>query len=144
MSKHTRALVLVALVVAMNLAGLTAIAQAQPPDGIEQFRRGERASQEDRTPAQAVEEFRRGEQASQEQTAADATVGRLLARERSSIPSGTPAQVPVPVQPPEPSEQPDWLVPALGGLAAVLALVAGLVVLAAKRAGRRVRAGQAA
>ena len=87
--------------------------------------------------------FRRGERASQEQTTADATVRRLLARERSSIPSGTPAQVPVPVQPPEPGGQPDWLVPAIGGLAAVLALVAGLVVLAARRTGRRVRTGQA-
>jgi hypothetical protein len=44
----------------------------------------------------------------------------------------------------EPSGQPDWLVPAIGVLAAVLALVAGLVVMAAERAGRRVRAGQAA
>jgi hypothetical protein len=144
MSKRTRALVLVAIVAAMNLAGLTAIAQAQPPDGIEQLRRGERASQEDSTPAEAMEEFRRGERASQEQTTADATVRRLLARERFSIPNGTPAQVPVPVQPPEPSGQPDWLVPAIGGLAAVLALVAGLVVMATRRTGRRVRTGQAA
>jgi hypothetical protein len=116
MSKPTRALVLVAMVMAMNLAGLTAIAQAQPPDAVEQFRRGERASQEDNTPADAVERFRRGERASQEQTAAEdqtaagATVRRLLARERSSIPSGTPAQVPAPVQPDQPSGQPTWLV----------------------------------
>jgi hypothetical protein len=144
MSKRTHALVLVAMVAAMNLAGLTAIARAQPPDAIEQFRRGERASQDDSTPAEAVEEFRRGERASQEQTTADATVRRLLARERFSIPNGTPAQVPVPVQPPEPSGQPDWLVPAIGGLAAVLALVAGLVVMGTRRTGRRVRTEQAA
>jgi hypothetical protein len=124
MSKRARALVFGAMLAAMNLAGMTAIAQAQPPDGVEQFRRGERASQE--------------------QTTADATVRRLLARERFSIPNGTPAQVPVPVQPPEPSGQPDWLVPAIGGLAAVLALVAGLVVMATRRTGRRVRTGQAA
>jgi hypothetical protein len=144
MSKRRHALVLVAMVAAMNLAGLTAIAQAQPPDAVEQFRRGERASQDDSTQAEAVEEFRRGERASQEQTTADATVRRLLARERFSIPNGTPAQVPVPVQPPRSGGQPDWLVPAIGGLAAVLALVAGLVVMATRRTGRRVRTEQAA
>jgi hypothetical protein len=147
------------MVAAMNLAGLTAIAQAQPPDTVEQFRRGEWASQEDSTPAdaagrfrqserasqqqpttaEAVEEFRRGERASQEQTAADATVRRLLARERSSIPSGTPAQVPAPVQPDQPSGQPTWLVVSLGGLA----VVAGLALLAARRANRRAQVGHA-
>ena len=65
MSKHTRALILTAIVVAMNLAGMTAIAQAQPPDAVEQFRRGERASQQQPTTAEAVEEFRRAERASQ-------------------------------------------------------------------------------
>jgi hypothetical protein len=142
MSKRARTLILGVALAAMNLAGMTAIAQAQPPDAVEQFRRGERASQEQSTPAEAVEEFRRSERASQEQTTADATVRRLLARERSSIPNGTPAQVPV--QPPEPSGQPDWLVPAIGGLAAVLALVAGLVVMATRRTGRRIRTEQAA
>jgi hypothetical protein len=146
MSKRARTLILGVALAATNLAGMTAVAQAQPPDVVEQFRRGERASQDDSTPGEAVEEFRRSERASQEQTTADATVRRLLARERFSIPNGTPAQVPVPVQPPEPSGQPDWLVPAIGGLAAVLALVAGLVVLATRRTGtsRRVRTGQAA
>jgi hypothetical protein len=43
------------------------------------------------------------------------------------------------VRPAEPSGQPDRLVPAIGVLTAVLALVAGLVVLAARRAGRWVR-----
>jgi hypothetical protein len=126
MSKRARTLILGVALAATNLAGMTAVAQAQPPDGVGQFRRGERAFQE--------------------QTTADATVRRLLARERFSIPNGTPAQVPVPVQRPEPSGQPDWLVPAIGGLAAVLALVAGLVVLATRRTGtsRRVRTGQAA
>jgi hypothetical protein len=150
MSKRTHALVLAAIVAAMNLAALTAIAQAQPPDAVEQFRRGERASQQDNTPADAVERFRRGERASQEQTAAedqtaaDATVQRLLARERSSIPSGTPAQVPAPVQPDQPSGQPTWLVVSLGGLAAALAVVAGLALLAARRANRQAQVRPAA
>jgi hypothetical protein len=139
MSKLARALVLGAMVAAMNLAGMTTVAHAYPLDPA-----ADHAVAAQQQPTDAVELFSRGERASQEQTTADATVRRLLAREQSSIPSGTPAQVPVPVQPPEPSGQPDWLVPAIGGLATGLALGAGLVVLAARRASRRVRAGQAA
>jgi hypothetical protein len=142
MSKRTHALVLVAMVAAMNLAGLTAIARAQPPDGVEQFRRGERASQE-QTTSDAQEQFRRGERASQEQTTSDATVRRLLARERFSIPSRTPAQVPTPVQPDQPNGQPTWLVVSLAALAAALAVVAGLALLAARRANRRAQVGHA-
>jgi hypothetical protein len=142
MSNHRRALVLTAMVAAMNLAGLTAIAHAQPPDGVEQFRRGERASQEQST-TDAQEQFRRGERASQEQTTSDAAVRRLLARERFSIPSATPAQVPAPVQPDQPNGQSTWLVVSLGGLAAVLAVVAGLALLAARRANRRAQVGHA-
>jgi hypothetical protein len=142
MSKHTRALVLVAIVAAMNLAGM-AVAQAQPPDGIEQFRRGERASQEQGTTAQAVEQFRRGERASQEQGTTDAAVQRQLARERFSIPSGTPAKVPAPA-PAEQKGQSGWLLASLGALMVVLALVGGLAVLVARRASRRARLGHAA
>jgi hypothetical protein len=126
MSKCTRALVLVAMVAAMNLPGMTAIAQTQPPDAVEQFRRGERASQEDRIPAEAVEEFRRGERASQEQPTAD-----------------NPTPTPAPPQPDQPTGQPGWLVVSLGLLAAMLAVVAGLAVLAARRANHRARIGPA-
>jgi hypothetical protein len=126
MSKLGRVLILGATLAAMNLAGLTAIAQAnnQPAE------------------ADAVEQFRRGERASQEQTAADAALQRQLARERHSIPSATPAQVPAPV-PDEPSGTPGWLLASLGVLAAALALAGGLAVLAAKR-GRRARIRHAA
>jgi hypothetical protein len=48
------------------------------------------------------------------------------------------------VRPAEPSSQSGWLVASLGVLAAALALAGGLAVPAAKRAGRRVRLGQAA
>jgi hypothetical protein len=161
MSKHTRALVLATIVAAMNLAGLTAIAQAQPPDAVEQFRRGERASQEDSTPADAVERFRQSERASQEQPATAEAVEEFRRGERASQQQPTIADSRRPpteaqvgeswrhpgnvrVRPPEPSGQPEWLIPAIGVLAAILALVAGLVVMAAKRVGRRVRAGQAA
>jgi hypothetical protein len=141
MSRLTRTLILGAALAAMNLVGM-AVAQAQPPDGVEQFRRGERASQEQSTPAEAVEQFRSGERAAQQQTAADAAVQRQLARERHSIPSGTPAQVPAPA-PAEPNGQSGWLLASLGVLA-VLALVGGLAVLAARRASRRARLGHAA
>ena len=167
MSKLARALILGATLAAMNLAGLTAIAQAndqpagadaveqfrrgerasqeQPTTGkaVEEFRRGERASQEQTTTGKAVEAFRRGERASQEQTAADAAVQRQLARERHSIPSATPSQVPAPV-PDEPSGTPGWLLASLGVLVAALAFAGGMAVLAAKRAGRRTRIRHAA
>jgi hypothetical protein len=130
MSKRTHALVLVAMVAAMNLAGMTAIAQALPSDAVEQFRRGERASQDDSTPAEAVEEFRRGERASQEQPATD-------------NPTPPAAQVPTPLQPDQPTGQPGWLVVSLAMLAATLAVVAGLAVLAARRANHRARIGPA-
>jgi hypothetical protein len=76
-----------------------------------------------------------------EQTAA---LRRVLAQEHSSIPSGIPAQVPAPVQPDEPSGQAGRLIASVGVLAAALALVAGLAVLAARRARRRARVGHAA
>jgi hypothetical protein len=83
------------------------------------------------------------QQTAQEQTAADAALQRQLARERHSIPSGTPAQVPAPV-PADPNGQPGWLLASLGVLAAAMAFIAGLVVLAARRAGRKARLGHAA
>jgi hypothetical protein len=171
MSNRTYALVLAAIVMAMNLAGTTTIAQAhsnddpagkrhrvlgqlelltaedaaasqeQPTDGVEQFRRGERASQEQSTPADAVERFRRSERASQQQP----TIANTR-RPPTEAQVGESWRHPgnVPVRPPEPGGQPDWLIPAIGVLAAILALVAGLVVMATKRVGRRVRASQTA
>jgi hypothetical protein len=171
MSKLVRTLILGVVLAAMNLAGMTTLAQAhtsddpasqrhralgqvellatadhavasqqQPTDALELFRRGERASQEQH-PTDAVERFRRGERASQEQpTIADTR------RPPTEAQVGESWRHPgnVPVRPPEPSRQPDWLVPAIGVLAAVLALVAVLVAMAAsRRAARRVRTGQA-
>ena len=139
MSKLARALVLGATLAAMNLAGLTAVAQAQTTD--------QPASNQDArrppTERQVGESWRHRQAAPPEQTAADATFQRQLARERFSIPSGTPAQLTAPA-PAEPSGQPGWLLASLGGLAAVLALTGGLAVLAARRAGRRARVGHAA
>ena len=138
MPKLTRVLVLGAALAAMNLAGLTAAAQAQAnddPDG-----KGTRQPPSER---QVGESWRHDQVAPQQQAAADAALRRVLAREHASIPSGTPAQVSAPA-PTDPSGQPGWLLTSLAGLAAVLVLVAGLAVLAARRAGRRVRVGHAA
>jgi hypothetical protein len=136
MSKLARTLVLGAMLAAMNLAGMTAVAQAQANDA------GKDAPRPP-TERQVGESWRQPQVTSQEQTAADAALRRHLARERFSIPSGTPAQAPAP-EPAEPGGQPGWLVASLGVLVAALALIAGVAVMAARRARRRVRAGQAA
>jgi hypothetical protein len=136
MSKLTRILVLGAALAAMNLAAMTAVAQAQATNEAKDARRPP-------TERQVGETWRHGQAATPEQTAADAALQRQLARERFSIPSATPAQVPAPV-PDEPSGTPGWLLASLGVLAAALALAGGLAVLAAKRAGRRARIRHAA
>ena len=137
MSKLARALVLGAMLAAINLAGMTAVAQAQPndPDG--------KLARRQATEGQVGESWRQPQVASQEQTAADAALRRQLARERFSIPSGTPAQEPAP-EPAEPGGQPGWLVLGLGMLAAALTLVGVLAVTITRRARRRMRVGQAA
>jgi len=136
MSKRTRALILGAALAAMNLAGLTAVAHAQATNEGKDARRPP-------SERQVGEPWRHAQVASPEQTAADAALQRQLARERHSIPSGTPAQVPAPA-PAEPSGQPGWLLASLGVLTAALVVAGGLAVLAAKRAGRRARLGPAA
>jgi hypothetical protein len=135
MSKLACALVLGAMLAAMNLAGMTAVAQAQVDD--------EGKDARPPTEGQVGESWRTRPVTSQQQAAADAALRRQLARERHSIPSGTPAQLPAPA-PDEPNGQPGWLLASLGVLAAALALAGGLAVLAAKRAGRRARIRHAA
>jgi Na+(H+)/acetate symporter ActP len=128
MSRLARVLILGAVMAAMNLAGMTAVAQAQSAhdDAVQRFRQGERASQEQPTTDEVVQRFRQGERASQEQPTTD-----------------NPTPAPAPLQPPEQTGQPGWLVAALAALAATLAVVAGLAVLAARRATRRARIGPA-
>src|SRR4029453_2687214 len=183
MSKLTRAVVLVAILAAMNLAGLVAVAQAHTGNDPASARHRALGWVEFRATADHTV-------ASQEQPSADATVRRLLARERSSIPNEAPAHPRLllaeerstllnlpndtsaqaqatdtraalaqeryysppgyggasapPAAPAEPSGQPTWLVIALAVLAAVLALVAGIAVLAAPHTTRRQHAGQTA
>jgi hypothetical protein len=158
MSKRARALVVGAMLAAMNLVGMTALAQAQTSD--------EPASNQDGRPPterQAGESYRNYHEAlaGQAQTAQDDAVERFRRGERASRAQPTIADdtrrppteaqvgeswrqpVKVPVPPSEPGSHPVSLVAWLGVLAAVLALAGGLVVLVARRAGRKVPAGQA-
>ena len=128
MSKLARALTLAATLAAMSLAPLTAVAQTHATD---------HATSEDAAHRATVRRV-----TSAQQAAADTAHRRLLAQERyySTWRSG---DGPTPT-PAEPSRQPAWLVIALGVLAAVAALVAGVAVLAARRAIRGQQAGQTA
>jgi hypothetical protein len=132
MSRLTRTLIIGATLAAMHLAGMTAVAQAQAND---------QPARRPPTERQVGESWRHRQAASPEQTAADAALKRVQARERFAIPNPTPAQAPAPV-PARPSSQPGWLVASLAVL--VAALAGGLAVLAAKRTRRRARLGHAA
>jgi hypothetical protein len=136
MSKRTHALIIGATLAAMHLVGMTAVAQARADD--------QQAIARPPTERQVGESWRHRQAASQQQqTAAEATLGRVQARERFSIPNPSPAEAPAPV-PPEQSGQPGRLIAGLGGLAAALALAGGLGVLAARRTRRRARLEHAA
>jgi hypothetical protein len=137
MSRLARALALVAMLATVTMAAMTAVAQAGPGND----------------PA-----------TDQPSGQADATVRRLLARERSTIPAtarprllleeersallnlpgAEPAQAPGPIRPAEHRGRPGWLAPALAVLAVVLVLGAGVAVLVNRRANRIQRAGQTA
>jgi hypothetical protein len=134
MSKLTRTLIVGATLAAMHLVGMNAVAQAQAND---------EPVMQPPTERRVGESWRHRQADSPEQTAADATLQRVLDRERFSIPNGTPAQAPAPV-PAKPSRQPGWLIVSLAVLVAALALSGGLAVLAAKRTRRRARLGHAA
>jgi hypothetical protein len=145
MSKLTRTLVVVATLAATTLAGMTTVAHAYPLDPATDEPTSHHARRPP-TQGQVGEAWHRhpvtSQQPTAQETATDATVERVLARERFSIPNQTPAHGPAPA-PPQPNGQPGWLVVSLGMLAAVLAVVAGLAVLAARRANRRAWVGPA-
>ena len=131
MSKRARALILGATLAAVNLVGLTAVAQAQTND-----------QDARRPPTQAqVGEAWRQPQATAEAT----TVAGDPQRPPTESQVGESWRHPTsaPVRPPEPSGN-GWLVASLGVLAVALALAGGLAMLAARRAGRRAGLGHAA
>jgi hypothetical protein len=133
MSKHARALVLGVTLAAMNLAGLTAVAQAQTND-----------QDARRPPSQGqVGEAWRQPQATAEQSTIAGDPRRppteSQVAESWRHPTGTP------VRPAGPSGPSGWLVTSLGVLAVALVLAGGLAVLATRTwVGRRARARHAA
>jgi hypothetical protein len=133
MSNRACTLIIGAMLAAMHLVGMTTLAQASDQPA------GQQATLRPPTERQVGESWRHRQAASQEQTAADATVKRVQARERFSIPDETPAPVPVPA-PAEPGRPPGWLIASLPVLIAALAL-AGL---AARWTRRRARLHHAA
>ena len=160
MSKLARAFVLAATLAAMNLAGLTAVAQAQTSDepaSNQDVRRPptERqvgqpyrnyhealAAQAQTAQDDAVERFRRGERAAQAQPTIADDIRRSPTEAQVGESWRHPVNVPVP--PAEPSGQSGRPVLTLGVLSAALALVAGLAVLVARRTSRRLGAGHSA
>jgi hypothetical protein len=159
MSKLARILALAAMVAPLNLAGLAAVAQANDQDPTSQqelTKNWNDYQQATRVPPAALQ-ARRQADAAQRKLAAQSTYyyqatrmspaelkAWLQAKDRPDTSTETPAPVPAPVRPPEPAGQPGWLVVSLGGLAAALAVVAGLAIVAARRANRRARVGQVA
>ena len=138
-SKLTRTLVVAATLAAISLVAMTAVAHAQATD--------EPTGHDARRPptqGQVGEAWHQhpagSQQKTAQETAADATLGRVLAPERSTIPNATPARVPAPV-PTQSNQRPSWVLASFG-VVAVLMLVVGLAVLAARRASRRARLGQ--
>jgi len=132
MSNRTRALVVAAVVAAMNLAGMTAVAHAQATDQPAR-----------RPPAQGQV----GESWHQPQAPAEQPTIASDARRpptESQVGESWRHQTDVPAQSAESGGLPSWVMASLGLLVAVLALAGGLAVLAARRAGRRARVGHAA
>ena len=123
-----RVLVLAAVLAAMSL-GVSAVAHAQTTgnNAEELFRQGERDFQNRDAAADAEELFRQGERDFQDQATRWAPTNRVDAPVRQAGPGRPPA----------------WLVPALGGLAAALAVLGGLILLAARRTRLKVRPHQA-
>jgi hypothetical protein len=158
MSKLTRALILAATLAAMSLAGMTAIAQANDqeiPSQQELAKRWAYYHQATQIPPAELKARMQADAAQRAlsdrwtyydhatQMSPAELKAWVQARDRAGTPRETTVQVPAPVRPFEPSGQPLWLVVSLGGLAAALAVVAGLALLAARRANRRARVGLA-
>ena len=132
MSKRARALILGATLAAVNLVGLTAVAQAQTND-----------QDARRPPSQGqVGEAWHQAQAPAEQPTVAGDTRRPPTEAQVGESWRHPASAPV--RPAEPNGPSSWLVASLGGLAAALALAGGLAVLATRRAGRRARLEHAA
>jgi hypothetical protein len=161
MSKLARALILAATVAALPLAGMTGVAQAQAndQDTPSQQKLAERWNNDyyQATHMSPTEHkaWLQANAARRElsdrwiyyshatQLSPAELKAWVQARDRAGTPTEKTVQVPAPVRPDQPSGQPLWLVVTLGVLAAALAIVAGLALLAARRANRRAQVGHA-
>jgi hypothetical protein len=162
MSKLARTIVLAATLAALNLAGITAVASAQGNGEDTTTTQQELAEnwgyyqQATRVPPADLAARMQADAPQREQSdrwtyynhATQLSPAELAtwmqAKDRPDTTTQPPAQVPAaPAQPTGPVGQPTWLVVALGGLAAALALVAGLALLAARRANHRAQVGHA-
>ena len=154
MSKLARAIILAATVTAMNPAAMTAVAQPNDEDTTQQemAENWNYYQQSTRVPPAELKAQMQADAAQRELSerwtnyyhATRMSPAELKAWMQAKVRANTPTYPPAPVRPAEPSGQPDWVVLTLGVLSAALALVAGLAVLAARRASRRLRTGHAA
>ena len=160
-TKLARTIILAATLAALNLAGMTAAAYAQANDEDTTTQQESAESwnyyqQATRVPSAELQARMRADAAQRElserwtyynhatQMSPAELKTWMQAKDRPDTPTTPPAQVrAAPAQPTEPNGQPTWLVVSLGGLAAALALVAGLALLAARRANRRAQVGHA-
>jgi cobalamin biosynthesis Mg chelatase CobN len=149
MSKLTRALALAAMLAAMNLAGMTAAAHATQASDRPTSQDAKHPATQDRVtaPQQAAADTAHRRELAQERSYStwgytNPAVQQALAQERSYSTSGYgDNSAPAPAAP---GGQADRLVPTLGVLATVMALVAVVAVLIARRATRTRRASQTA
>ena len=137
MSKLRRTLVVAATLAAMNLAGLTAI--AQPTDVSENWNAYNQSTRV--PPAELKARQEQSDRWSYYNQATRMSPADLKAWTQDDDRPATPASPPA--EAPAPSGEPGWLVVSLGILAAAMAAVAGLALLAARRAIRTARLGQA-
>jgi hypothetical protein len=161
MSKLTRTFILAVVVAVLPLAGMTAVAHAQAneQDTPSQQELAERWNSDyyqatHMSPAQhkawlqanaTQRELsdRRAYYSHATQLSPAELKAWAQARDRAGTPTEKAIQAPAPVRPDRPSGQPLWLVVTLGLLMAALAIVAGLALLAARRANRRAQVGPA-
>jgi len=149
MSKLTRALALAGMLAAMNLAGMTAAAHATQASDRPTSQDAKHPATQDRVtaPQQAAADTAHRRELAQERSYStwgytNPAVQQALAQERSYSTSGYgDNSAPAPAAP---GGQADRLVPTLGVLATVMALVAVVAVLVARRATRTRRASQTA
>jgi hypothetical protein len=129
MSKLARTLVFAAVLAAMNLAGMTAVAQAN-----------DQPARRPPTQGQVGESWHQ-----RQVTAEQPTIASDARRPptQSQVGESWRHQSSVPRRPAEPGGQPGWRIASIGFLAAALALVGGLAAMAATRPSRGPRVGQA-